>query len=191
VKILAIDPGSKVAGYAMMTGLEPGELIECGRLKGRSAEVTDVQYSALVESWPHLAEPDLKAFWRILSISEEIERIESEFDPDVVVVEITSGKIGTGAKAGARGALTTIGLAAGFLAGRSDTRRQVIPVTERQWIGRRNPKRCRMATMATIYPQQDWAKIDKGGDARDAIALGRWAFRQRSLGTNTNHNAPS
>ncbi|HMN97406.1 MAG TPA: hypothetical protein PKC90_13105 [Phycisphaerales bacterium] len=101
-----------------------------------------------------------------------------------VVIEIPSGRVGTGARAGATGHLAIYGMAVGairqaclsMLGGAQD---QVISVDERTWT-RRRPQRSRIALARAIAPELVH-RSDPGGDLADAVALGAWWSDQLPL----------
>lgn len=177
MKILALDPGSKVTGYALLKGLEPGDLLGCGLLKGSAAVGLAMDNSDCVNAW-WLAGKDCAAWRRIQSIGKDLVELLKETRPEVCAIEIASGKIGTGANRGARGSLTTYGMAVGYLARCAEQNVRTIPVNERDWTRHTGPKSSRTKIIALIYPAQKWNSCDPGGDARDAIGLGRWVLRQ-------------
>jgi len=178
MKIMGIDPSSTATGWAIIKGLHTMDLDAYGIIKPPSGKTQHPSLPTFLRE--HLADKRYHAFCRTLYTLEHLPRVACEAPPDLIVVEIPSGLIGTGAKRGARGSLTSYGFAAGAIfatlhcimppAGR------VLPVTERHWIGRNNSKLKRQLEVASLYGQYD-RKYDRGGDASDAISLARWGMR--------------
>jgi hypothetical protein len=176
--LLAIDPASHVTGYAVLGGLESRDLVDAGLLRASEAihQGTD--------AW--LCQPELKACRRILSLASELQTLLAEYAGRIfaAAIEIPSGKAGTAAKHGARGSLTTYGLAAGYLwaelakaAGlKPQARLPVYPITERQWTVDAPAKHLRRAAMRLVYGGRFNAAADDGVDATDAVMIGRWAW---------------
>jgi len=180
MKLLAVDPSSKCVGYAVMTGMEPGELVDGGCLTPSVDRGLLPAYPNWLGVQAHLQGVELMHWRRIMSLGVELMRVIDEAKPDAIVIEIPSGKFGTGAKHGGRGSLTTYGLAAGMLSG--ICRRHgvpVIPVTERQWTAGQGNKRKRQAVIAAYYRRYVCNK-DPGADVADAIGLGRWWLCKRT-----------
>ena len=168
MRILALDPGSSVIGYAVMDGPTPAELVEAGLLRPAG--------------WRG-SPPELAAWRRIRSLAAHVAVLVDEWfsPPDRhahrIVIEIPSGLIRTGARRGARGSLTTYGLAAGYIAATCHRGRvPVVAVTEREWTAGQGDKRARQLAIASLYGRTYHAARDPGADAADAIGLGRWWF---------------
>lgn len=177
-KLLAIDPGSQVTGYAVLSGLEPDELLDAGLLKPGPDRPADPQ--TVPESIrPHLSAPELAAYRRMDALVLELRALVCEQRPEQIVIEVPSGRIGTGARRGARGSLTIYGAVAGMMY--ECCRRMVgetVPVTERQWTAGRGDKASRQRDVALFYRGRYPADQDPGGDAADAIGLGLWWLSQ-------------
>lgn len=171
--ILALDPSSTCVGYAVLAGLSPTELIDAGRLKPSMAAdaIPDLP------DWlrDHLRQPALKAAWRIAGLVRDAVDLVHEHHPTQIVVEIPSGLFGTGARHGARGSLTTYGLAAGAIWSVMDQQLpgQVAPITERQWTPDRGAKGKAQLAIAAMYKGYSM-HADPGADVADAIGLARW-----------------
>jgi Holliday junction resolvasome RuvABC endonuclease subunit len=180
LNILAIDPASQVTGYAVLAGLQPDELLDGGLIRASEASGLVSDHQAVCAVADHLRLPELKHYRRCRSIIVEVCRLIGEHEPALIAVEIPSGLVGTGARRGASGSLTTYGLAAGMIleacvsACGGDAGR-VLPVTERQWTARLGSKRRRQQDIADRYGRRYPTDRDPGGDLADAIGLGRWA----------------
>jgi len=172
---LGIDPGSKVTGYALLDTDKPETacILDAGRITGSEARVT-IEPPALAAHWNT---PDLTTMRRIRIMAGEARYMVHHWKPDWIVIEVPSGKIGTGAKQGARGSLATYGMATGvmFYVCYSQWWEKTIPVTERQWTANYKHKRkdLRQIAIAAMYPQYD-PKTDPGGDVADAIGAADW-----------------
>lgn len=171
--LLSLDPSSSAVGFAVLRGIEPADLVDAGLLRpsmarGALGELPDWLHH-------HLRQRELHATWRILSLVRDALELADEHQPDQIVIEIPSGLYGAGAKQGAKGSLTTYGLAAGAMFGALNHARPltVAPVTERQWTRWRKGKVQHQATVAALYRQYQ-ADADPGADVSDAIGLGRW-----------------
>lgn len=183
--MLALDPSSSCTGYAVLEGLLPGELLEGGLLKpsdskyvwAGSAEASLSDVSA----W--LGSGELAAYRRVIETLEDVRELVERVKPDRVVLEVPSGKVGTGARRGARGSLTTYGMAAGAVWSvcrelAPGIGAAVIPVTERQWTKDAGSKAKRVALVKSVYGRRYDASADDGMDTADAIGLGRWYWRR-------------
>lgn len=173
--VLGIDPSSTAIGYGLLAGLEPEDLLDAGVIRpSASTRELHRQYPALA-AW--LDREDLAAYRRIANATREIQELISEHRPVWVLVEVPSGLIGTGAKRGARGALTIYGVAAGVI---FETARschdpdRVLPVTERAWTHGQGDKDRRQTAIWATYRGRYRMQLDRGGDAADAIGLCRW-----------------
>lgn len=188
--ILSLDPSSTCVGYAVLDGLEPNELCAGGLIVPSLAERV---LANLAETLQHyLKRHELIAYRRILSLIPEVEALLDEYRPDVTVVEIPSGKFGTGAKHGARGSLTTYGLAVGMVIQACNAHAHsgvVVPVTERQWTAGLGDKQKRQRAIAAFYRHRYTLKSDAGGDLADAIGLGSWWFTERQHARNRKHRS--
>jgi|GEM_PF-1411600 len=180
--VLGIDPSSNAVGYALLCGLEQNDIVEAGIIKPSLRNSQVKHQCPEVDDWIKCDE--LKAFRRIIALVHDLENLMSGHKPTKVVIEIPSGKIGTGAKLGARGALTTYGFAAGVLySAASYHHRQhgwPIPVTERQWTAGSGNKKKRQQALALFYGGRYDPQQDKGGDASDAIGIARWWLLKQS-----------
>lgn len=167
MKILALDPSSTCTGYAVMDG--PGGVLDAGLLKGeRSGDGSEARIEAMVGA---------------------VRELIGEHTPGVVVIEMPSGKVGSGQRKGASASLTIYGVAAGEirravkmtlpaeLAGPRESR--VVSISEREWT-RRLSKKTRQAAIAGLFPGYAAGMgLDGGGDMADAIGLGRWWWIER------------
>lgn len=162
--ILALDPSSTCTGYALLRSAD--DLAEAGRL--RPGKTRD------------------SAVHRITAMGVELAALIREWQPDEIVIEITSGKVGCrGRQRGMNGAgLAVYGMAVGYLwrvclEQQDRFRPPVYTVAENDWT-RGVPKQQRAAGVALKY--RNYRVIDDpGGDVADAIGLGCWWLREAAL----------
>lgn len=157
MKIIAFDPSSSVCGYAIIETIGM-KVIEAGMLK--PARRTD------------------PANDRIRAMVRDAAELIAEQDPELIVIEDTSGKVarrhGTGGGAG----LAIYGKAIGWLASTCDRIRpgKVRMVLENEWTGGVSKAR-RFLHVQAAAPGMNF-ESDKGGDARDAVGVGLYVARQ-------------
>lgn len=167
--ILALDPSSTRTGYALGTGA--GQIVEAGYF-------TPVAKSPAME--------------RIRSMAGDLLELLDGHEEELagIVVEVCSGRPGSGSRRGASSSLAIYGMAAGAMwmasvmwgPGKSATRGDVPvhAVTEQEWT-RRVPKKDRQLGIAGLFPQYAAAiSQDGGADVADAIGLMRWWFIERA-----------
>lgn len=166
-RILCLDPASVRTGYAVMGGRHGGT-----GARGREG-------SHIVEAGYLSAPARLQPIQRIVVLTSEAVRLVGEFNPAVVVIEITSGKVagrhqGPGGHRGA--GMGVYGMAVGAIFQAVRELVSVFPVTENDWTGG-VPKGRRRRQIAAEWPQyrEQFAR-DAGGDIADAIGLGVWFF---------------
>ncbi len=153
--ILAIDPGSKRTGWALMrTGA--------------------IHYAGYLES--KVKTPIDRVRWMIrdLRVQLMIRGLCSELDL-TIVIEITSGKVNRNRHGGGGAGLAVYGMAVGMIVQACS---KWVPLdrlhtpTENEWTGSTSKaKRIRIAQAE--YPDND-AKADPGADMADAIAMCAW-----------------
>ena len=157
MKIIAIDPGSKVTGYAVF---EDDKLIDAGLLKPQKTRL-----------------PNDK---RILSICFEVEKLLDEHEPKVVVLEWTTGKVGKNRHKGGGSGLAIYGIAIGAIWMVARLREGVaLPATvliDESWTCGK-PKVKRLAELELTCPAYK-RKDDKGGDMGDAILLAQYYLKE-------------
>jgi hypothetical protein len=182
MRVLALDPSSSKTGYALMTSLLPGGLEDAGLLvpssSKRVATGAAEACEADVAAW--FAEGELAACRRMVETFEDVWGLYHALKPDRVVVEVSSGKAGTGSKRGAKSSLAVYGMAAGGVWSlcRALAPGRVVPVTERMWTRDAGSKRARAALAASVYAGRYQVADDKGFDVADAIGIGRWYLRR-------------
>lgn len=183
MRVLAIDPSSTCTGYALLRGLGPADLVEVGLIRPSDAKAAQAvaEPSEVVRAWNSCRE--LSALRRVLTVVADVEAVVAELAGDAavsVVVEIPSGLSGTGSRNGARGSLTTYGLAAGMVyqAARAVAPGRVYGVTERQWTAGAGSKEKRARGVVALYAGRYRVADDDGLDGADAIGLGRWWVRR-------------
>jgi hypothetical protein len=124
---------------------------------------------------------------RIDAMIRDLEHFVVEKRPRLIVIEIPSGKVGSGQRRGAGASLTIYGFAAGAVYAwcRTLSGVDVRTATERAWTNR-VPKAKRAKLIAMEFPQYAKAmELDGGGDVADAIGLGLWfrgAEKRREMG---------
>jgi Holliday junction resolvasome RuvABC endonuclease subunit len=202
MKILALDPSSSCVGYAVLTGLDPADLVDGGRITPSKAKGVTAHLPDWLQDHLRSRAAGLGTLTGILSLCSEVRGLIDEHQPDRVVIEIPSGKAGTASKKqGSGGALGSLGLAAGAVLMAAadhhpDGQAAVVPVSERHWTprprkgadavscGGRGPKWQHQAAMAALYGGPDGydPKQDPGADLADAIGLGRWWLGRMSDG---------
>ena len=162
MKIVAIDPGSKVAGYAVT---ENGILIDAGLIKPAK------------QSHP--------AFMRIQTICNEVKGVLMLHRPiDIVVLEWTTGKVGTKRHKGGGSGLAIYGIAIGAIwqtiwewsGGGSSPK---ISLIDESWT-KGKPKAKRLAELELSFKSYH-RKDDKGGDMGDAILLAQYYTTRQLL----------
>jgi Holliday junction resolvasome RuvABC endonuclease subunit len=174
-RVGAIDPSSRCVGYCTLQGLRVRDLIESGLITPSTAKGAVDHLPPMERHWLNMRD-ELKALRRVESMLPDIKAWVERTLPAIIAVETPSGKTGTGAKHGARGALTTYGMAAGVVYAylrHAFPGIVVLPVTERAWTTGAGSKDKRTMIIAAAYPAYDPAS-DAGGDAADAMGLARW-----------------
>ena len=166
--ILALDPGSICSGWAVMDRSE--RLIEAGILT-----------------------PDktgLASQFRIARMCEDLIQLLAEWEPGMVVIEWTSGKVVRSRHKGHGAGLAVHGAATGALWQAAEAWRRALPaeqqnetqillITENLWTGG-VPKRDRLDGIAAVFNQYN-PKNDKTGDMGDAIGLALWHIKERRV----------
>lgn len=156
--ILALDPSSSVTGYCCLS--DSGTVIDAGVIK------------------PTRATDDANT--RIVTMSTDVANLILEFEPSVIVIEDTSGKVGK--RHGGNGAgLSIYGKAIGHLWAVCS---RVAPgkvhmVPENTWC-RSVSKGNRQLRVMDAVPKYR-AEKDKGADCADAIGLALWWFAEQKL----------
>lgn len=121
---------------------------------------------------------------RIDTMIRELRDFVAEFKPRLVLIEIPSGKVGSGQRRGAGASLTIYGFAAGSVYTWCRWNMpgvDVRTVSERAWTNR-VPKAVRARRIAMQFPQYARAmEHDSGGDAADAIGIGCWFQKQQQI----------
>ena len=186
-RILGIDPSSSAVGYALLSGLAPQDVIDAGVLWPESpAKFVKSCRDEMIPLADRFRRSDLAAVARSLSLAHAIRLLFEELGLiDAVIVEVPSGRAGTGSRRGASSSLASYGLAAGVILREckaNEIGAEVFPVSEREWIASSGSKPKRIAHIRNYYPSYDASK-DPGGDCADAIGLARWGLL--NLFTNT------
>jgi len=166
--IFSLDPGSLRTGFSCLT--MGGQLREAGLLL-----------------------PDKRAAaskFRIGAMCQDLRELLDKWEPTVVVLEWTSGKVNVGRHKGAGAGLAVHGAATGALWRECEAWRRSLPaamqsrtmielVCENDWTGG-VPKRCRQAAVTQEFAQYA-PEDDPGMDISDALGLGLWWLRERRV----------
>jgi Holliday junction resolvasome RuvABC endonuclease subunit len=165
VILLALDPSSTCTGYAVWRA---GELHAAGLLR------------------PPAKLPAEQRVWKMI---QDLITISKENRPTHAVIEIPDAHIARRCKQWGGAGMALYGMAAGMLYVMTCTlldcrnpnreylaESRVTPVRASEWTGG-SRKRLRQRLVAAELPQYD-AAADRGADAADAIALGRWWMRR-------------
>ena len=166
--ILSLDPSSTKTGWALLDRSE--QLLQGGLL------TPDKQQ----------CEPQ----FRIARMCSDLAQLLSEIEPEVILIEITSGKVGK--RHGGSGAgLGIYGLAVGavwqaaeawvrLLPSERQSETEIVLIRENDWT-RGVPKADRIAGIESRFPEYS-SDQDSGGDLADAIGLGQWWLTEYRLG---------
>lgn len=174
--VLGLDPSSTRTGYAVMSAAD--DLIDAGYFRPRRSRD--------------------KALYRIDAMVADLAEVLVHYRPDLVVIEIPSGRPGAGIKAGAKAQLAIYGMAVGemrrfaieYMCTRGDdlpplvsrfAAQRVLCVDERRWTGGR-PKALRQQQVAMLFP--GYAAViskDSGCDAGDAVGVVLWFWAAYAL----------
>jgi hypothetical protein len=163
--ILSLDPSSTATGWALLD------------LAGRIVQ------GGIIKSDKLRNEPQ----FRIKSMAEEFRQLLNEFGPGIVIIEITSGKVGLNRHKGSGSGLSIYGMAVGYLWAVTDCwlrqlpaeqqgQTQIVPIRENLWC-RGISKADRIAAVACEFPEYNPAD-DPGGDLADAVSLGQWYLKE-------------
>ena len=163
MNILAFDPSSTVTGYAQLRQPDRGRLLldDAGLLH------------------PAASDPPLR---RAEAMAREAVHLVYAAQPDVVLVEITSGKVNRHRHKGGGAGLAVYGMAVGVIwaeVRRAFPAARAIP--ENTWT-RGVSKRTRATAVAAAFPRYQ-AAGDPGLDAADAIGLAWWYVLEQAPGT--------
>jgi len=189
MKVLTLDPSSTCIGYAVLIGLESADLCDTGTITPpNKAGMAAPAIGLTGAEWANILAMGHPAIARTMAMLGDVSDVVAEHRPDVVVVEIPSGKAGTGSKRGAKASLAVYGLAAGVIYAAAtcfahEVSAYAIPVDERTWTKlpriksqRGDPKAGRQFYLQAVYPGQYDPDKDRGCDAGDAILIARWWF---------------
>lgn len=183
--LLSLDPASTITGYAVFDGPTPDNLVESGRL------VSDAKQPLLPVSTEE-PRPEWLAVWyqeqvpaaysRTLHLIRMVDDLISEIQPTEIVIEVSSGRAGTGSKRGAKSSLAIYGMAVGAIWEACCRRRTiVVPVTERLWTAGQGDKATRQIEITLCCRDRYNPIKDPGADAADAIGLGLWWLGRRRI----------
>jgi len=168
MKVLGIDPSSTCTGYAVMTGVRA--IVEAGLLRPDRTRDRPID--------------------RILAMLGSLGELLVAHVPDTVLIEVSTGRVGRGRRAGAGHGLVVYGMAVGHVHERcrawsalrwpNGGSANVLPIEADAWTAGR-PKGARIRRLAAEFPTHRRALLesDSGGDAADAIAMTQWWFGRR------------
>lgn len=161
MRVLSIDPSFTVTGWALFDSHELVDFNKWKTVGGKTERATDERLDLIQQAAFHLI---------------------TDFNPDIALVEMTSGKVNTGRHGGGGSGLSKYGMAIGVIWATCSTlipgSDGVVSIEENTWT-RRIPKKDRQMAIAVQYPQYDMTE-DKGGDIADAIGMYDW-WRQEQL----------
>jgi len=159
--LVSIDPGSTVCGYAIFRfDQHRAEFKEVGLLKAKAT---------------------LNPYKRIEILLGDIETLLKSVKPHAVVIETTTGKVGGKRHKGGGAGLSIYGVAVGAIwISVLRLGYETNLIKENEWTGK-IPKDERIENIALLVG--DWIlKGDPGGDAADAVGLGRYYLSKTFTG---------
>ncbi len=186
LRVLGIDPSSTCTGLAVVEGLGCEGLLDgvvvrpSGKWGYRWASLEKRETSGMTaweRAWLEVnRDASLPAWWRGTAMVDEVldalKLMVGQFEPDVVAMEVSSGRAGTGSRAGGSSSLIVYGQAVGRLFEAAEQAwGGVLPVSERQWTAGQGGKPMRTARLRMLYGSRYNWQVDRGGDAADAIGL--------------------
>lgn len=164
MRVIGLDPGSIRTGYACYD--DANTLVRAGYLTG---------YRRKDPPWD-----------RVMSMCINMGEIVSNFRPDCIVIEVTSGHVNLNRHKGGGAGLATYGLSVGglyvyacVLALESPTPMEVLPFTENAWTKGRSKESRRKSVWMAEKEYRHMIANDSGGDVADAICL-CWAAQAKS-----------
>lgn len=152
--VMGVDPDSQVIGLAVIDA--DGELYDCSRLTPQKGAASVVKRVGSL----------------VIQLGEQLELVQ----PEVVVIERPSRRVGTRRHKGKGAGLATYGWAAGaawaVAAGHGWPIEGVFAIEADEWT-RGVPKRQRALAIAARFPRYRTEK-DPGLDGADAVGLALW-----------------
>lgn len=157
LRVLGIDPSSTCTGLAVVEGLGCEGLLDgvvvrpSGKWGYRWASLEKRETSGMTaweRAWLEVnRDASLPAWWRGTAMVDEVldalKLMVGQFEPDVVAMEVSSGRAGTGSRAGGSSSLIVYGQAVGRLFEAAEQAwGGVLPVSERQWTAGQGVSRC-------------------------------------------------
>lgn len=197
MRVLSLDPSSTCTGWAVLEGLAREQLVTGGLIKPGHRNAIDpaAPESKVPDLFAWYGEPQLASIRRVVETLGDVGNLIADYEPDRIVVEVPSGKAGTGSKKGAKSSLTTYGMAAGAVWAYclASAPGRAVAINERMWTARSagtsgasgasGGKQGRAYYHETVYPGIYRSELDPGLDLSDAIGLGRWYLMQcKALG---------
>ena len=163
-KVLSIDPSFTTTGWAFFDGGAP---VNIGKFKTNPKDGSAVRLREIVYA---------------------LEQLIESLEPELILVELTSGKINVGRHGGGGAGIGKYGMAVGaafVVCAMLRSFDAVIGVNENDWT-RRVPKHLRIQAMKdrfSLYNAQclSNAFFDDGGDIGDALGLWCWWYAEQLL----------
>jgi len=166
--VFSLDPGSIRTGWAVMQF--PEQLIEAGLILPDKVRA--------------------ESEFRIAAMCRDLRQLLNKWQPETIVIEWTSGKVGKRRHKGSGAGLGVHGAATGALWQTCEAWRYSLPIEQQLefkiLLVRENvwthsvPKEDRIAAVANLFPQYK-PEDDRGGDIADALGLGLWYLREQRV----------
>lgn len=159
--VLALDPSITCTGYVLMNQ-DGDNLIAGGLIKPKHRH---------------------ERMKKITCICDCVEKLIREYNPDVAVVEVTTGKVNRARHKGGGAGLAVYGMCVGAVWQKLVSIKTIKTVTvyENDWTPGKGGKVRRRLDCSVMFPGlYDYTK-DPGGDMADAIMIGQWYFAKRNI----------
>lgn len=173
MRTVSIDPSSSCSGVAYF---EDEKLVR----------VESVKYNAELQKidLPDASGVPSETYHKYKTLTDKIIKNITDFKPNHVVIEITSGKVNKGRHFGGGSGLSKYGMFIGFLWGRLlELGFCVHDVLENDWT-RSSSKESRQLVARQLFKAVYTSK-DTGMDESDAIMLGLWWIKKFKFETQT------
>jgi len=166
--VFSLDPGSIRTGWAVMQF--PEQLIEAGLILPDKVRA--------------------ESEFRIAAMCRDLRQLLNKWQPETIVIEWTSGKVGRRRHKGGGAGLAIYGISIGALWQTCEAWRCSLPIEQQLDVKilliRENVwtnsilKSDRAAAVASLFPEYK-VEQDTGGDIADALGLGLWYLRERKV----------
>lgn len=158
MRVLGIDPGSVRTGYALIDSVA-GTLVQVGVIRpnpGRPVE-------------------------RVEQLVDELETVLADLRPDLIVVEVTTGKVARRGRAGGGAGLGVYGMAVGavYITARRFAGAETVGVYENDWT-QGVPKSKRLGQIALAFPELVRSKAFQDADIADAVGVALYHLQQQA-----------